>query len=181
MAYMLILLLKKMWVAFAFATATHIFSAKLPVNQTLYLLLTTNELVKHCFEQPVPDVKKNPNKPYLFLMCPKTHNHIFLFGLDDGDLVFYVPFKPIYVISRRWKGDNERLSAMECQTIMSWIPSIVGFQPDLPKQISKTKTWGDYLHELLKPTVKLQWLPTSTACLTWLVRTRFLVPRKFIQ
>ena len=29
---------EKMWVAFAFAKATHIFSAKIPVNQILYLL-----------------------------------------------------------------------------------------------------------------------------------------------
>ena len=29
---------EKMWVVFAFAKATHIFSAKLPVNQVLYLL-----------------------------------------------------------------------------------------------------------------------------------------------
>ena len=36
MAYMLIFLLKKMSVAFA--KATHIFSAKIPVNLLLYLL-----------------------------------------------------------------------------------------------------------------------------------------------
>ena len=38
MAYMLIFLLKKMWVAFAFAKATHIFSAKIVVDLILYLL-----------------------------------------------------------------------------------------------------------------------------------------------
>ena len=37
-AYTLTFLLKKMWVAFAFAKATHIFSAKVPVNLILYLL-----------------------------------------------------------------------------------------------------------------------------------------------
>ena len=37
-AYTLIFLLKKMWVAFAFAKATHIFSAKIPVNLISYLL-----------------------------------------------------------------------------------------------------------------------------------------------
>ena len=37
-AHTLIFLLKKMWVAFAFAKATHIFSAKIPVNWILYLL-----------------------------------------------------------------------------------------------------------------------------------------------
>ena len=53
MAYMLIFLLKKLCVAFAFTKAIHIFSAKIPVNSVLYLLeqlynniLTINKLVK---------------------------------------------------------------------------------------------------------------------------------------
>ena len=41
---------EKMWVAFAFAKATHIFSAKIPVSLVLYFtrtvnIWTTNELV----------------------------------------------------------------------------------------------------------------------------------------
>ena len=51
MAYTLIFLLNKMWVAFAFAKATHIFFSKntceLDVVQTRTVnILTTNELVK---------------------------------------------------------------------------------------------------------------------------------------
>ena len=49
-----------MWVAFAFAKATHIFSAKIPVNLVLYLLeqLTFRPLTSSlsCFEQLGPDV-----------------------------------------------------------------------------------------------------------------------------
>ena len=32
---------------------------------------------------------------------------------DDNGLVFYIPFNIIQVISRQWKDDNERLSAMK--------------------------------------------------------------------
>ena len=50
MAYVLIFLLKKMWVAFAFAKATHIFSkntCELDIVLTRAVnILTTNELVK---------------------------------------------------------------------------------------------------------------------------------------
>ena len=51
MAYMLIFLLKKLWVAFAFAKATHIVSAENTCELGIVLtrtvnILTTNELVK---------------------------------------------------------------------------------------------------------------------------------------
>ena len=51
MAYMLIFLLKKMWVAFAFANATHNFFSKNTCELDIVLtrtieILTTNELVK---------------------------------------------------------------------------------------------------------------------------------------
>ena len=32
---------------------------------------------------------------------------------NDDDLMFYIPFNIILVISRQWKGDNERLSAVK--------------------------------------------------------------------
>ena len=38
---------------------------------------------------------------------------------DDDDLVFYVPFNIIQIISRQWKGENERLCAMKHHTVMS--------------------------------------------------------------
>ena len=46
-----------------------------------------------------------------------------LHGNDDDDLVFYVSFNVIYVISIQWKGD-ERLSAIQCPTVKTWIPSL---------------------------------------------------------
>ena len=45
------------------------------------------------------------------------------------DFVFNVPFNIILVISRRWKGDNERFCAMKCRTVMSWISPPAGFEP----------------------------------------------------
>ena len=52
MAYMLIFLLKKKWVAFAFAKATHIFQQKNTCELDIVLtrtvnILTTNELVNN--------------------------------------------------------------------------------------------------------------------------------------
>ena len=38
-----------------------------------------------------------------------------------NDLVFYIPFNIIEVISRQWKSDNERLQAMKHRTVMSLI------------------------------------------------------------
>ena len=35
--------------------------------------------------------------------------------MDDDGLAFYFPFNIIYVILRSWKGDNERLCAMNCR------------------------------------------------------------------
>ena len=55
-----------------------------------------------------------------------THN-IGFYDDEDG-LVFYVPFNIIYVISRWWKEDNERLCAMKCSTVMSWILPPAGFE-----------------------------------------------------
>ena len=51
MAYMLMFLLRKLWEAFAFAKATHIFSAKNTCELDIVLtrtfnILTTNELIK---------------------------------------------------------------------------------------------------------------------------------------
>ena len=40
---------------------------------------------------------------------------------NDDDFVFYVPFNIIYVISRWWKGDNERLYAMKHYTVWAEI------------------------------------------------------------
>ena len=65
MAYMLIFLLKKMWVAFAFAKATHIFFSKNTCKLDIVLtrtvnILTTNELVKlTTLEQLGPDLLYN--------------------------------------------------------------------------------------------------------------------------
>ena len=40
---------------------------------------------------------------------------------DDGDddLVFYVSFNIVWVIWRRWRGDNETLCAMQ-RAVQSW-------------------------------------------------------------
>ena len=38
---------------------------------------------------------------------------------NDDNLIFYAPFNIFQVISRIWKGDNDRLCAMECHTVMS--------------------------------------------------------------
>ena len=50
---------------------------------------------------------------------------------DDDDLVFYIPFNIILVISRWWKGDNERLCAMKHYTAMSSITPPAGSNWDL--------------------------------------------------
>ena len=36
-------------------------------------------------------------------------SRIFIRTDDNDDLAFYIPFYIIKVISRQWKGDNERL------------------------------------------------------------------------
>ena len=47
---------------------------------------------------------------------------------DEDDSVFYIPFNIIYIISRQWKDDNEKLCAMKGPTVMSCIPTSVGFK-----------------------------------------------------
>ena len=42
---------------------------------------------------------------------------------DNDDLAFYVPLNIIQVILRRWKGDNKRLCAMKCYTVMTHEPN----------------------------------------------------------
>ena len=48
---------------------------------------------------------------------------------EKDDLVCYVPFNIIKVISRRWKDDDEGLCAMKCHTVMSWILPLEEFEP----------------------------------------------------
>ena len=47
---------------------------------------------------------------------------------DNRDLVFYVPFNIMKVISRRWKGYNERLCAKKHCTVMDRFPPSAGFE-----------------------------------------------------
>ena len=49
---------------------------------------------------------------------------------DDDDLVFYAPFNIVSLISRRRKNSNERVCAMKCRTVMSWIPPPAGLEPE---------------------------------------------------
>ena len=42
--------------------------------------------------------------------------------------MFYIPFNIIKVILRWWQGDNERLSAMKCHTVMNWILLLACFK-----------------------------------------------------
>ena len=63
------------------------------------------------------------NKQHLNSLCTDDDDY------DDIDnLMFYIPFN-IYVISRQWEGDNERLCGIKCHKVMSWIPPPVGFKP----------------------------------------------------
>ena len=65
----------------------------------------------------------------LITVC--VHYRTIFEELDDENngLVFYVFFNIIQLISRRCKGDNERLCAMKRRTVMNWIPPLTGFEP----------------------------------------------------
>ena len=44
-------------------------------------------------------------------------------------ILYFTSHSSLFVISRRWKDDNERLSAMTRNTVISWIPPPAGFEP----------------------------------------------------
>ena len=45
------------------------------------------------------------------------------------DLRFYAPFNSTFIISGRWEGDKERLSAVESDSRLARFPSPAGLEP----------------------------------------------------